>query len=57
MEKYSKQLDSLYKGVNVKNYNIQKSSAITADGKSVVLPDISEYPFVVNPTTDNFITI
>ena len=57
MEKYSKQLDSLYKGVNVKNYNIQKSSAITADDKSVVLPDISEYPFVVNPTTDNFITI
>lgn len=57
MEKYAKQLDSLYKGINVKNYNIQKSSAITSDDKSVVLPDISEYPFVVNPTTDNFITI
>ena len=57
MEKYSKQLDSLYKGINVKNYNIQKSSAITDDDKTAILPDISEYPFVVNPTTDNFITI
>lgn len=57
MEKYSKQLDSLYKTINVKNYNIQKSNAITADDKTAVLPDISEYPFVVNPTTDNFITI
>lgn len=25
--------------------------------KIAVLPDISEYPFIVNPTTDNFITI
>ena len=57
MEKYSKQLDSLYKTINVRNYNIQRSSAITTNDKVAVLPDISEYPFVVNPTTDNFITI
>ena len=57
MEKYSKQLDSLYKKISVKNFNIQKSNAITSDDKTAVLPDISEYPFVVNPVTDNFITI
>lgn len=57
LEKYSKQLDSLYKNVNVKTYNLKKSNAITVDDKTAVLPDISEYPFVVNPTTDNFITI
>ena len=57
MEKYSKQLDSLYKSINVKNHNIQKSNAITSEDKTAVLPDISEYQFVVNPTTDTFITI
>ncbi len=57
MEKYSKQLDSLYKSINVRNYNLQKSNAIVSDNDTTVLPDISEYPFIVNPTTDNFITI
>lgn len=57
LEKYSKKLDELYKNVNVKSYNLKKSNAITSDDKTAVLPDISEYPFVVNPTTDNFITI
>ena len=57
MEKYAKQLNSLQKGVNVKQYNIQRSNAITENDRAVVLPDISEYPFVVKPTTDNFITI
>ena len=57
LEKYSKELSSMYKSINVKNYTIQKSNAITTDNESAVLPDISEYPFVVNPTTDNFITI
>ena len=57
MEKYSKELSSLYKSLNVKTNNIQKSNAITSDTKAAVLPDISEYPFVVNPVTDNFITI
>ena len=57
LEKYSKQLDSLYKSINVRNYNVQRSSAITTNDNITVLPDISEYPFVVNPTTDNFITI
>ena len=57
MEKYAKQLNTLYKDINVKNYNIQKSNAITTNNNTAVLPDISEYPFVVKPTTDNFITI
>ncbi|MBR6034324.1 MAG: VWA domain-containing protein [Clostridia bacterium] len=57
MEKSIKSLNSLYKTIGVRNYNIQKSSAITTDSATAVLPDISEYPFVVNPTTDNFITI
>ena len=57
LEKNSKQLESLYKSVNVRTQNIQKSNAITSNDKTAVLPDISEYPFVVNPTTDNFITI
>ena len=57
LEKSSKQLDELYKKINVKTSNLKRSDAITIDDKTVVLPDISEYPFVVNPTTDNFITI
>ena len=57
MEKYAKQLNTLYKDINIKNYNIQKSNAITTNNNTAVLPDISEYPFVVKPTTDNFITI
>jgi Ca-activated chloride channel family protein len=56
-EKYSKELNDLYKNVNVKSYNLKKSNAITSDDQTAVLPDISEYPFVVNPTTDSFITI
>ena len=57
MEKSIKSLNSLYKTIGVKNYNLQKSNAITSDNTAAVLPDISEYPFVVNPITDNFITI
>ena len=56
-EKYSKELNELYKNVNVKSYNLKKSNAITSGDQTAVLPDISEYPFVVNPTTDIFITI
>jgi len=56
-EKYTKDLNLLYKNINVKNLNHSRSSGINYDEKVAVLPDISEYPFVVNPTTDNFITI
>ena len=57
MENSIKKLDSLYKDINIRNYSIQRSSSITTDDQVTILPDISEYPFVVNPTTDSFITI
>ena len=57
MEGSIKQLDALYKTVKVKDYQVQRSNAITTDEKIAILPDISEYPFVVNPTTDSYITI
>ena len=57
MEKSIKDLNLLYKNINVKNSSIQRSNAILSNDQITVLPDISEYPFVVNPTTDNFITI
>ena len=37
--------------------NLQKDSEYVGTDNYTVLPDISEYPFVVNPTTDNFLTI
>ena len=57
MESSIKDLDALYKTVSVKDYKVQKSNAITTNEQIAILPDISEYPFVVNPTTDNYITI
>lgn len=57
MENSIKKLDALYKNINVRNYTISRSNAITSDDQVTILPDISEYPFVVNPTTENFITI
>ncbi len=57
MEGPIKELDALYKTVKVKDYQVQRSNAIVTDEKIAILPDISEYPFVVNPTTDSYITI
>ena len=57
MESSIKKLDLLYKNINVKNSTIQRGNNITSDEEVAILPDISEYPFVVNPTTDSFITI
>ena len=57
MEGPIKELDALYKTVKVKDYQVQRSNAIVSDEKIAILPDISEYPFVVNPTTDSYITI
>ena len=57
LENAEKRLNELYKDINVKKANIQRSNAIAEEDKVTILPDISEYPFVVNPTTDNFITV
>lgn len=57
MESSIKQLNMLYKDINVKTASIQRSSNTISDEEVAILPDISEYPFIVNPTTDNFITI
>lgn len=56
-EQAIKQLNKLYSGLNVKKLNLQKDSEYVGTDNYTVLPDISEYPFVVNPTTDNFLTI
>ena len=53
-----KKLDSLYNKLNVTTLTPKKdTNAMTFGNSSAVLPDISEYPFVVNPTTADFITI
>ena len=57
MESSIKQLNILYKDINVRTASIQRSSNTISDEEVAILPDISEYPFIVNPTTDNFITI
>ena len=56
-----KKLDSLYSKLYVGRPTPKldpdfQGSDDTAE-KIAVLPDISEYPFIVNPTTDNFITV
>ena len=56
-EKSMKQLNKLYSTIHVKNLNTQKDYEYVEGENYTVLPDISEYPFVVNPTTDNFLTI
>jgi len=51
-------LNKLYSKLNVKKLTLQEDTEFTADENTVsVLPDIAEYPFVVNPTTDDFLTI
>lgn len=57
METSAKQLDALYKTITVNKAKSQRSAMVDSDIQTAILPDISEYPFVVNPTTDNFITI
>ncbi len=57
-EQALKRLNSLYSRLNVYELTPKMDPEFIADEKTAsVLPDISEYPFVVNPTTDNFITI
>lgn len=52
-----KDLNKLYQNISVKTLPLQKSDTNIADDNITILPDISEYPFIVNPTTDHFITI
>ena len=56
-EKSIKELNRLYTSINVKKLTPQKDFEYVESENYAVLPDISEYPFVVNPTTDNFLTI
>lgn len=57
-EQSVKKLNQLYSKLNVNKLTPQKDVEFTADENTTsVLPDISEYPFVVNPTTDDFLTI
>ncbi len=57
MESSAKKLNSLYQNISVKTLNLQRGAISEEEELITILPDISEYPFVVNPTTDSFITI
>ncbi len=57
MESSAKKLNTLYQGIVVKTLSLQRGTVSEEEEVITVLPDISEYPFVVNPTTDSFITI
>jgi Ca-activated chloride channel family protein len=56
-----RQLDDLYSRVMVIKQTPRKDADFVANDENAellaVLPDISEYPFIVNPTTSNFLTI
>ena len=55
-----KKLDDLYSKLRVNHLVPKKDASIIIDDGSedvAVLPDISQHPFVVNPITDNFLTI
>ncbi|MCL1917105.1 MAG: substrate-binding domain-containing protein [Peptococcaceae bacterium] len=56
-----KNLDRLYSQLNISKPTPKKDADYQDTDenaeKIAVLPDIGEYPFVVNPTTDNFLTI
>lgn len=56
-----KKLDTLYDKLKVNRPTPKKDPEFQPvdeyEEKIAVLPDISEYPFVVNPTTDDFLTI
>lgn len=56
-----KKLDSLYASLSVNKPTPKHDPNFRGNDenaeKIAVLPDISEYPFIVNPTTDQFLTI
>ena len=57
MESSAKKLNALYQNISVRTLNLQRGAVSEEEEAITILPDISEYPFVVNPTTDSFITI
>lgn len=57
MESSTKKLKTLCQNINVKTLQLQRGAVSEDEELITILPDISEYPFVVNPTTDSFITI
>ncbi|MBQ3408814.1 MAG: VWA domain-containing protein [Clostridia bacterium] len=56
-EKSVKDLNKLYSSIKVKELALNKDYEFVESENYTVLPDISEYPFVVNPTTDNYLVI
>ncbi|MCL1802654.1 MAG: VWA domain-containing protein [Eubacteriaceae bacterium] len=60
-EAASKKIDSYYSKLKVNKLALKQDpnfEGVDSDAEKVaVLPDISEYPFIVNPSTDNFLTI
>ena len=60
-ESAMKKLNSLYARLNVKKLTLKKDVTFQDINENAeiiaVLPDISEFPFIVNPRTDNFLTI
>jgi hypothetical protein len=54
-----KKLNALYDKLNVEKPAPKKDRDSLFDDEDTItiLPDISEYPFIVNPTTDNFLTV
>ena len=55
-----KKLNNLYNSLRVNMLAPKKDPSIimdTGEEEVAVLPDISQYPFVINPATDNFLTI
>lgn len=59
-EAAAKKLNDLYRSLRVNMLAPKKDPSIImddGDAEMAVLPDISQYPFVVNPSTDFFLTI
>ena len=60
-EQSQKKLDSLYSTLRVNKLPLKQDPDFKSNDdeieKIAVLPDISEYPFIVNPTTDDFLTV
>ena len=54
-----KKLNALYGKLNINKPAPKKDPDFSSDNDDLiaVLPDISEYPFIVNPATDDFLTI
>ncbi|MCL2162997.1 MAG: VWA domain-containing protein [Oscillospiraceae bacterium] len=53
-----KKMNELYRSISINTLSLKIDELYIDDEELVtVLPDISEYPFVVNPTTDEFLTV